>query len=130
MLGSELVDPTSGETFRVLSMRDLLKDWTGGCSVEPGNMDINDVLFQVGVLTPKNLVVLARAIAEDTIDEKGLATAIHEFLKTRKVRIRLQRHALKYHKVPRKQAKADLKELEAETAEIMRRAGLLPWGES
>lgn len=130
MLGSDLVDPTTGETFRQQSMVELLKDWTGGCSVNPGNMDVANVLFQVGVISPRNLVRLAHALARGEIDEKGMATVIHEFLRMRKVRIRLQRHAIKYHGVPRAQAKKDLKELEAETAAIMRRAGLSPWGES
>jgi hypothetical protein len=130
MLGSELVDPGTGETFRVESMRELLKDWTGGCINNPANMDVGRVLFELGIITPKRLVALAHGIAEGTLNETQLASVIHEFLKHRKVRIRLQRHALKYHQVPRKQSKRDLKELEEETAAIMRRAGLSPWGES
>lgn len=130
MLGSNLVDPTTGHSFRRLSMTDLLKDWTGGCSALPGNPDVITVLLQAKVLNYQNLLILAKRVAQDTLDEVALATIIHEFLKPRRVRVRLQRHALKYHKVPRRQAKTDLKELEAETADIMRKAGLEPWGGS
>jgi hypothetical protein len=130
MLGSDLIDPKTGQSFRKLSMVDLLKDWTGACAALPGNSDVIKVLLQAGVIDRANLLILAQRLAADTIDEVGLATIIHEFLKPRRVRVRLQRHALKYHKVPRRQAKADLRELESETAEIMRKAGLAPWGEN
>lgn len=130
MLGPELIDPTTDQTFRRASMVDLLKDWTGGCAALPGNHDVIQVLLQARVIDTKNLLVLSQRLAHNTVDEVGLATIIHEFLKYRRVRIRLQRHALKYHRVPRKQAKADVKELETETAEIMRKAGLSPWGVS
>jgi hypothetical protein len=130
MLGSSLVDPNTGETFLKRSMKELLKDWTGGCSALAGNPDVIKVLLQVGIIDAKNLRILALRVAQDSLDETALATVIHEFLKNRRVRIRLQRHALKYHKIPRRQAKNDLKDLEAETADIMRRAGLSPWGSS
>ncbi len=130
MLGSHLIDPTSGETFLKRSMRDLLKDWTGGCVACPGNFDVIQVVLQVGVMNRRNLRVLTHRNAQDSLDGTALATVIHEFLRHRKLRIRLQRHAMKYHGITRQQAKADLKELETETADLMRKAGLSPWGES
>ncbi len=130
MLGPELIDPTTNKTFRQASMVDLLKDWTGGCSALPGNSDVIQVILQSGVMNARNLQVLAHRLATETLDETALATVIHEFLKHRRVRLRLQRHALKFHRVPRKAAKEDLKALETETADIMRKAGLSPWGES
>jgi hypothetical protein len=130
MLGPELIDPTTNKTFRHASMVDLLKDWTGGCSALPGNYDVIQVIIQSGVMDARNLQVLAHRLATETLDEAMLATVIHEFLRHRRVRLRLQRHALKYHRIPRRQAKADLKALEEETVEIMKKAGLNPWGES
>jgi hypothetical protein len=130
MLGSHLIDPTTDETFLKRSMRDLLKDWTGGCSACPGNFDVIQVVLQVGIMDRRNLRVLAHRAAQNSLDETALATIIHEFLRHRKLRIRLQRHAIKYHGINRRQAKADLKDLETETADLMRKAGLSPWGES
>ena len=128
MLGPDLVDPGTGQTFRRQVMADLVKDWTGGCAANPGNNDILFVLFQAGIIDRRNAVTLARRLRD--LDELALATVIHEFLTQRRVRVRLVRHALKFHGVSRQKGKADLKELEAETAEIMRKGGLSPWGES
>jgi len=138
MLGSELVNPQTDRSFRHESLLELVKDWTGGCRAKPGNSDIMEPLLRAGVITSEGLVKLAFGI-EGTLRrdprvpplaEAQLARITYEFLLVKGARARLIRHAWKYHKVRRREAKANLHELQAECRSIMRRAGMQPPGEA
>jgi len=140
MLGAELYDPTTGKTLRHMSMLELVKDWLGGCAAAPGNTDVLDPIRRAGLMTDRTILLLAHRVKvtmafdgekrDDSLSELQLATIISECLLSRHVRARLVRHALKYHGVPRKAAKEDLRELADEARTIMRRGGLMPTGES
>jgi hypothetical protein len=140
MLGAELYDATTGKTYRHMSMLELLKDWAGGCVVRPGNTDVIETVVSSGIMNAGSVIQLAHRVkatmafqGEQTpqgLTEVQLATIISECILSRHVRARLIRHASKYHGVPRKAAKQDLRELSDEVRTIMRRGGLTPTGES
>jgi dTDP-4-dehydrorhamnose reductase len=115
------------QTEEFLAPEEMLKmviDWTGGCTVTPGNADVLEALLDVGV-EKERLLLLAHALAKGVWSRYAAANLVLEMLSARRVRAAIARHGHLHHGLRLDEARRDVRTMHSEARELVQREILL-----
>ena len=124
MSSNPVVQTRETEFLTPQDMLELVSDWTGGCSNEPGNADVLEAMLETGV-TKERLVLLAHAISQGVWTRYAAAALVMELLSSGRIRAAVARHGKTLHGLTLLEARRDVRALRNEAREIVQREVLL-----